>query len=219
MWKGGGTRLRQGYGVAGRLRRAEDGSQISSSSSSGGSPIAKLAPNPGWSSTAVQDRTDTNGLIFYTVINGEGKTFTQTAMIGEDRSVNSAMRSQKVDISEQRIEKISAQSWSLALVKTETRDEIALRVWEDFNPHEVCRRISSFAFSQSTNFVSPDATLASRTRSSSSCQAGDSTASGLAERLAQMVSMVSSFSSTLISLSGRVGIGMTESYHSAGKDR
>jgi hypothetical protein len=32
-----------------------------------------------------------------------------------------------------------------------------------------------------------------------------------------MVSMVSSFSSTLISLSGRTGIGMTESYHSAGE--
>jgi hypothetical protein len=34
-----------------------------------------------------------------------------------------------------------------------------------------------------------------------------------------MVSMVSSFSSTLISFSGRTGTAMTESYHSAGKDR
>jgi hypothetical protein len=100
--------------------QAEDGRRISDSSSSGSSLIAKLAPNPGRFSTAVQDRTDANGLIFHTVINGEGKTFTQTAMIGENRSVNSAMRSQKVDISKQRIEKIFAQSWSLALVKTET---------------------------------------------------------------------------------------------------
>jgi hypothetical protein len=104
----------------GEWRMEDGGWRSEDSSSSGGSFIAKLAPNPGRSSTAVQDRTDANGLIFHTVINREGKTFTQTAMIGEDRSVNSAMRSQKVDISEQRIEKISARSWSLILVKTET---------------------------------------------------------------------------------------------------
>jgi hypothetical protein len=172
--------------------------------------VAEVSPNPGRSSAAVEDRTNTNDLTFHAVIDGKGKALTQTSMVCEDRSVNSAMRSQKVDISEQRIEKISAQAGSLTLIETETRDEIALRVREDFDPHEVCRRISSFVFSQSTNFASPDATRASRTRNSSLCQAGESIASGFADKFSQMASMVWSFSSMLISSSGRAGIAIAD---------
>jgi hypothetical protein len=78
-------------------------------------------------------------------------------VVSENDCVNSAMSSECVYIGEQAIEKVAAQSRSLSFIETKARDEISLRVWEDFNRHEVWRRISALALSQSTNLASPDA--------------------------------------------------------------
>jgi hypothetical protein len=79
-------------------------------------------------------------------------------MISKNARVNPAFVGKQFDIGEKGVEKVITQSVGLQFVETEAADEIALSIWEDFDPHEVCRRISCFAFSQSMNFASPLAT-------------------------------------------------------------
>ena len=79
--------------------------------------------------------------------------------------------------------------------KTDIR--IFPRFRQDLDPHEVRPRISRLAFSQSMNFDFPDSISFSRSRSSFSCQAGDSTTSGFDDKLCQSASIAWSFSATL----------------------
>jgi len=140
-------------------------------------------------------------------------------MISENARVNAAAVGEQFDVGENGIEKVITQSACLVLVETEAGDKIELRVREDLDLQDVWRRISSFAFSQSTNFASPEATWDSRTRSSSSCQAGDSIASGFADKFSQIASMVWTFSSGVISFSGITGMAISGAYHGKGEDR
>jgi hypothetical protein len=57
--------------------------------------------------------------------------------------------------------------------------------------------MSALAFSQSMNFDLPDSISCSRSRSSFSCQAGDSTASGFDDKLCRSASIVWSFCARL----------------------
>src|SRR4029077_230005 len=154
---------------------------------------------------AVQNRTDTNYVTLYTVINRKGKALTQGAMISKNFSVNAAQGSQCVNVRQDGLTKIASEAGRLELIESKPGDQIVPRFRQDLDPHEVRRRISAFAFSHSRNFASPDSIFRSRCANSSSCQAGDSMAAGSAERLCQSDSMVCSFSSTLISFSGRIG--------------
>ena len=166
---------------------------------------ANSSSNPRRISAAVQNRADTNYLRFYTVIDRKGKALTQCAMISKNFGVNAAYDSQCVNIGQDRFAKIASKTGRLVFIEAKSGDQILLRFRQDLDPHEVRRRISAFAFSQSTNFVSPDSTFRSRSANSSWCHGGDSMPAGSAERLCQSASMVCSFSSTLISFSGRIG--------------
>lgn len=62
-------------------------------------------------------------------------------------------------------------------------------------------------------FASPDAIFPSRSRKTSSCHAGDSIALGSTDKFSQSASIVCSFSSMLISSSGRIGTAIGGLYH------
>src|SRR6266498_1002535 len=115
------------------------------------------------------------------------------------------MDCQCVNVFQDGFAKITSETGRLMFVEPKPGEQIVPRFGQDLYPHEVRRRISAFAFSHSTNFASPDSIFRSRSANSSSCQAGDSIAAGSTERLCQSASMVCSFSSTLISFSGRIG--------------
>jgi hypothetical protein len=104
--------------------------------------------------------------------------------------MNTAEATQRLDIGVERIAKISAKAARLSLVKPKPREQIVSRFGQDLNPHEVRRCISDFASSQLMNFVALEAIFCSRSRNSSPCHAGDSTASGTADKLSQSDSIV-----------------------------
>ena len=78
--------------------RVESGDQLPGKSTAGRLSAANASSNPRRISAAVQNRTDTNYVSLYTVINRKGKALTQAAMISKNFAVNAAMGSQCVNV-------------------------------------------------------------------------------------------------------------------------
>lgn len=91
-----------------------------------------------------------------------------------------------------------------AIVKAEPLDQILLRFVENLDSHRDFLRIFVLAVSQSLNRALPSATLWRRSTRTSSCQAGDSTASGERLRSSQSSSIAASLSRSDICFRGRV---------------
>ena len=83
---------------------------------------ANSSPDPGWVSAAIQDRADTDYICLDAVINREGKAFTETAVISENSGMNTTVNGQRVDIFEDRLAKIAAETPSLSLIKLKSRE-------------------------------------------------------------------------------------------------
>ncbi len=117
--------------------------------------VAKPLSDPRRSSSTVENADDS---ILHAIIDRKREAFAQAAMIAEDARVNSAVVGEQFDVREKRFEKVITQSGNLAFVETKACNEIPLRVWEDFDPHVIWRRISALALSHSTNFAWPEST-------------------------------------------------------------
>jgi len=159
--------------------------------------ISDSVPDPGRISATVENRANPNDITFHAIVNCERKALTQAALVSENFGMNTSVGCQCVHILQKRVSKIVSQASYFAFVKTTAGDQILPRFRQDLDSHEVRRRISALAFSQSRNFDFPDSISCSRSRSSFSCQAGDSIASGFEDKLCQSVSIVWSFSATL----------------------
>ena len=134
---------------------------------------------------------------FHAVINCERKALTQAAVVSK-KLWREHQRSWPIDRHPPEANRGSnSPSRCLTLVKAISCNQVFPRLRQDFDPHEVRRRMSALAVSQSMNFDFPDSITRSRSRSSFSCQAGDSRASAFDDKLCQSASIVWSFSSTL----------------------
>jgi homogentisate 1,2-dioxygenase len=83
---------------------------------------ANASSNPRRISTAVQNRTDTNYVTLYTVINRKGKALTQAAMIFKNFGVNAAMGSQCVNVRQDGFAKIASKIGRLAFIESKPGD-------------------------------------------------------------------------------------------------
>ena len=81
---------------------------------------ANASSNPRRISAAVQNRTDTNYVTLYTVINRKGKALTQAAMISKDFGVNAAMGSQCVNVRQDGFAKIASEAGRLAFIESKS---------------------------------------------------------------------------------------------------
>jgi hypothetical protein len=66
---------------------------------------------------AVQDAPDDDHVSVHFVIDGEWKSFSKQSMTAQDFAVNPAEKFQRVDVREQRIKKVSADTLALLCVK------------------------------------------------------------------------------------------------------
>jgi hypothetical protein len=73
-------------------------------------------------SAAVQNRTDTDYVTLYTVINRKGKAPTQAAMISKNFDVNAAMGSQCVNVRQDGFAKIASEAGPLAFIESKPGD-------------------------------------------------------------------------------------------------
>ncbi len=73
----------------------------------------------------------------------------------EKDRMNAAVIGKRVNIGEEWIQELSSKPRSLRFVKVKAFDQMFLGGFENSNPHETRRRISSLAASQSLNCSSP----------------------------------------------------------------
>ena len=83
---------------------------------------ANSPSNPRRISAAVKNRTDTNYVTLYTVINRKGKALTQAAMISKNFGVNAAMRSQCVNVRQDGFAKIASKTGRLLFIEAKPGD-------------------------------------------------------------------------------------------------
>ena len=70
-------------------------------------------------------------------------------MMPEDQLVYSCIQSQRVNVRKQAIQKVSAKTSPLSLVKVISRDQVLLSLIENSDSHDTLRRILVLAVSQS----------------------------------------------------------------------
>ena len=78
--------------------------------------------NPRRISAAVQNRTDTNYVTFYAVINRKGKAFTQAATISKNFGMNATVDNQCVNVPENGFAKIASETGSLVFIESKPGD-------------------------------------------------------------------------------------------------
>jgi hypothetical protein len=91
-------------------------------STAGRLSAANASSNPRRISATVQNRTDTNYVTLYTVINRKGKAPTQAAMISKNFGVNAAYDSQCVNIAQDRFAKITSKTKRLVFIEAKPGD-------------------------------------------------------------------------------------------------
>ena len=139
----------------------------------------------------------------YIVINGERKSFRKRSMIAENSWMDAGEKEQRVDVREEAVQEIRPDADLYLFIKAETFDQILLSFVENFDSHRSFLRIFVLAVSQSLNRALPSATFWRRSERTSSCQAGDSTASGERLRSSQSSSIAASLSRSDIFFKGR----------------
>ena len=100
-------------GVSGRKQGRRRGGRLSA---------VNASSNPRRISAAVQNRTDTNHVTLYAVINRKGKALTQAAMISKNFGVNAAMGSQCVNVRQDGFAKIASKTGRLAFIESKPGD-------------------------------------------------------------------------------------------------
>ena len=98
------------------------GDRLTGKSTAGRLSAANASSNPRRISAAVQNRTDTNYVTLYTVINRKGKALTQAAMISKNFGVNAAMDSQCVNVRQDGFAKIASEAGRLAFIESKPGD-------------------------------------------------------------------------------------------------
>lgn len=132
--------------------------------------------NPRWFTPPIKHGMNGNHFFSQRVVDGEGKTFGEQAMIrAKTDAMNAGVQVQRVNVRNQGIEKIGAKPRTLFLVKLAPFLQIPLGFIKDANPHEDGRDSLALAASQSENLAWPEAVRSARSWSTTPCHSGEAT--------------------------------------------
>ena len=132
--------------------------------------------------------------------------------------VDTGVAFEGVDVCEQGIQEVVAQSHRLAIVEPEAVDEVLLGLIKDLDPHLTESRMFAFASPQSTYSDVPSLTRPSRARSTSACHAGGGRSLAERHRSSQISSSARSLSEVVIWSNGSAtSIVSPISYLAAGR--
>ena len=114
--------------------------------------------NPFRIAAAIEHGLHPGRVVLDRVVDGVGEDLGEKAVRPEDLAVNSRMEGERINVGEQRIEIISAQTGLLLLVEREPNGEVFAGGRKEFDLHNNRSRSSFFVASQSTYFSRPSST-------------------------------------------------------------
>jgi hypothetical protein len=165
--------------------------------------VFELSRYPSRISATVEDSTYSNRVRFNLVVDRKRESITQAPIKSTCLPMNSRVKNQGIDVRENAVEKIVANTRALTLVEAKPREQIPIRGSRNADLHLARRRSDFLATSQSINSSFPARTLASVARSSSRCHCGDSKPAFLVKSV-HSASIARNFSSFVIDLRGSV---------------
>ena len=142
----------------------------------------KSIPDPRGIPATIQNRIDPNDVFLEAIINREGESFAQQAVISEMEGVNPSIEIERLYVWKERVEKVITESFRLTLIKLETIEQIFLGRVKEFDSHLIWSLILSLARSKAVNFAFPSFISFSLASKTSLCQFGDGIDSGSRHR-------------------------------------
>jgi hypothetical protein len=153
---------------------------------------------------AIQDSPYSWCLAFLIIKDRVWKTLGQQPMIPKLPGMNSRVKSERFDVGKQRFQKIISQARFLPFIKPESVGEIIPRRRQNEDSHFTLLRSCFFAVSQSMKDSLPSFTRAALSRRTSPCHLGDSNCASSRVKSLHNVSIIRSFSATVIFSNGNV---------------
>ena len=77
-----------------------------------------------------------HGVASHRVVNGERKTFGQTALLAEDGLVNTGIKLERINVGEQAVEEVCAETGLLSFIEMKARKQVLPGIIVNIDSHD-----------------------------------------------------------------------------------